>query len=56
MEETLDLADWQPLPTVVEFRFRTVGLVATLCERSGKVGEGTAQVYENGAEDEGLGL
>ena len=25
-----------------------VGLVAALCERSGKVGEGTAQVYENG--------
>ena len=31
-----------------------VGLVAALCERSGKVGEGTAQVYENGAGVEGL--
>ena len=33
-----------------------VGLVAALCEGSGKVGKDTAQVYENGAGVEGLGV
>ena len=32
------------------------GLVAALCEGQGKAGEGAAQVYKDGAGDEGLGL
>ena len=33
-----------------------VGLVAALCEGSGKAGKGMAQVYENGVRVEGLGV